>query len=316
MTDARAAWLRVEDRRRSLKALGYVLVAYALAFALALILSLGRTEELGDFSGPVMVRLGKAEGEDVRRSPDLPEPPVKRVERPPAPAAPVPTPTPAPSTPPAAAAPARPAPASPPAVAAPASPAAPSVAQPEPPKPVVLRGSEAGNTYELAFAAGAGAADRNFGPPIWLFMPLPFELSDELLAAVPDFSGVGMAGTAAQRRAAFERAYERGPRGNWLLKGGSQPNFDARPELWAALEDAGYPIGRAEYKDGRALSPVSILFRVSTYDASVGVRLEDILIERGSGYSDIDAAVRYGFSKGSFSNSGSVPVSGRFTYRF
>lgn len=315
MIDARAAWLRAEDRRRSLRALGYVLAAYALAFVVALILGLGRTEEFGAYSGPIMVRLGRPEGEDVRRSPDLPEPPVVQAETPPppAPAAPVPAPIPAPVTPPVAAAPARPAPTARP---APSAPAAPAVAQPEPPRPVVLRGSEAGNTYELAFAAGAGVADRNFGPPIWLYMPLPFELSDELLNSIPDFSGAGMAGTAAQRRAAFERAYERSPRGSWMLKGGAQPGYDARPEIWAGLEDAGYSIGRAEYKDGRSLSPVIILFRVSTYDAAGGVRLEDILIERSSGYSDIDAAVRYGFSRGSFSNSGSVPVSGRFTYRF
>lgn len=315
MIDARAAWLRAEDRRRSLRALGYVLAAYTLAFVVALILGLGRIEEFGAYSGPVMVRLGRPEGEDARRSPDLPEPPVVQAETPPppSPAPPVPAPSPAPAAPPVAAAPAQPAPAVRP---APSAPAAPAVAQPEPPRPVVLRGSEAGNTYELAFAAGAGVADRNFGPPIWLYMPLPFELSDELLNSIPDFSGAGMAGTAAQRRAAFERAYERGQAGKWRLKGGVQPGFDARPELWAALEDAGYPIARAEYKQENALRPVEILFRVSPYDAAGGVRLEDILIERSSGISHIDEAVRYGFSRGSFSNSGSVPVSGRFIYRF
>lgn len=314
MTDARAAWLRDEDRRRSLRALGYVLAAYALALVLALILGLGRTEELGAYSGPVMVRLGRPEGEDVRRSPDLPEPPLRQAETlPTPPSPPVPTPSPAPATPPAAAAPARPAPTAQPAPSAPAAPAAQAAA---PPRPVVLRGSEAGNTYELAFAAGAGVADRNFGPPIWLYMPLPFELSEELLKSVPDFSGANMAGTAAQRRAAFERVYERGPRGSWILRGGVQPGFDARPDLWAALEDAGYPIARAEYKQENVLRPVEILFRVSPYDAAGGVRLEDILIERSSGISHIDEAVRYGFSKGSFSNSGTVPVSGRFTYRF
>lgn len=315
MIDARAAWLRAEDRKRSLRALGYVLAAYTLAFVVALLLGLGRTEELGAYSGPVMVRLGRPDGEDVRRSPDLPEPPLRQAEipPPPSPTPPVEAPSPASAAPAVAAAPARPAPAARP---APSAPAAPAVAQPEPPRPVVLRGSEAGNTYELAFAAGAGVADRNFGPPIWLYMPLPFELSDELLNSIPDFSGAGMAGTAAQRRAAFERVYERSQAGKWRLRGGVQPIFDARPELWAALEDAGYPIARAEYKLENALRPVEILFRVSPYDAAGGVRLEDILIERSSGISHIDEAVRYGFSRGSFSNSGSVPVSGRFTYRF
>jgi outer membrane biosynthesis protein TonB len=82
------------------------------------------------------------------------------------------------------------------------------------------------------------------------------------------------------------------------------------------LEDAGYDVKNAEYKAGKHLRSVEILFKVSSPGTAGMPRLEDVLIESSSGYSDIDAAVLYGFKKAEFSNSGSNSVSGRFTYRF
>lgn len=314
MTDTRLTWVRAEDRKRQLLALGIVAAAYVLLFLVFGLFGLLQREELGDFSGPVVVRLGKPEGEDVRRAteePELPSPP--EAQTPPSPQPPESAPA---VAPPSAAAVPKPAPSAAPAVPKPAAPAqAPQPApQPAPPQPVIIRGSETGNTYDIAFEAGAGDVGRNFGPPIWLYMPLPFELSDSLYKAIPDYRG--LSDTAAQRRAAFEKIYEKSAQGTWRIKGGRNPGYDARPELWAMLEDAGYPVDKAEYKDGKSLRAVTILFKVSSYRADRGVILEDIHIERSSGYSDIDEAVRYGFTRGEFRNSGSISVNGRFTYRF
>jgi hypothetical protein len=316
VTDARLAWVRAEDRKRRLLALGIVAAAYALLFLAFGIAALLQREELGDFSGPVVVRLGKPEGEDLRRAPDEPELPAPPEAQ--APPSPQPPESPPSVVQPSAPAVPKPAPSAAPAAPKPAAPAqaAQPSPKPAPPQPVILRGSETGNTYDIAFEAGAGDVGRNFGPPIWLYMPLPFELSDAVYRAIPDYRGTNMGGTAAQRRAAFEKLYEKTSKGTWKLKGDKNPSYESRPELWAMLEDAAYPVDKAEYKEGKALRAVTILFKVSSYRADRGVLLEDIHIESSSGYSDIDEAVRYGFTRGEFRNSGAVSVNGRFTYRF
>ena len=95
-----------------------------------------------------------------------------------------------------------------------------------------------------------------------------------------------------------------------------QPKYDARPELWTALEDAGYDVKNAEYKTANRLRPVIILFKVSAPGRDGKPVLEAVHIESGSGLGDIDDDVLYGFKKAEFSNSGSASISGRFTYRF
>jgi len=317
VTNARLAWVRAEDRKRRLLALGIVAAAYSLLFLAFGLLGLLQREELGDFSGPVVVRLGKPEGEDVRRAvdePALPAPPEAIAP----PSAQQPESVPA-LAPPSAAAVPKPAPSAVPAVPKPVAPAqaAQPAPQPAPPQPVIIKGSDAGNSYDIAFEAGAGDVARNFGPPIWLYMPLPFELPEALYKAIPDYKGINMGGTAAQRRAVFEKLYGKTSQGTWKLKGDKNPGFEARPELWAMLEDAGYPVEDAEYKEGRDLRPVIILFKVSKVQVNGTVILEDIEMEGvGSGYDFIDEAVLYGFKKGEFRNSGSSSVNGRFTYRF
>jgi len=311
MRDARDAWLRDRERKRAAISWSSALGAYLLALALAALFSLFGVEEMADYSGPVIVRLGSPDGVDAARpvpepeaiprpvAPD-PEPAVAEPEESPAPAVKrEPVPAPAPSKPAKAA---TPAPAKPTPVSKPA------------PAPVVLRGSENGNSYDMTFMSGSGVVGRSLYVPIWLYMPLPSELPGSVYDAIPDLAG--LPGTAPTRRSAFESAYDRKADGSWQLKGLRQPKYDARPELWTALEDAGYSVKNAEYKDGKGLKPVVVLFKVSAPGSDGKPVLEAVHIESSSGYSDIDDDVLYGFRKAEFSNSGSASISGRFTYRF
>lgn len=325
MTTTRDAWLRARQRRRALVSWSTALGAYALALIVSLLLSLLAVEDLSDYSGPVVVRLGSADGVDAAKP--APEPmlsPVAPVEGPaeratePAPPAPAPSPAPSPTPSAAQSSPASTAaPTAASAAKAPAAPATPAVpapdpAPPEPPK-VVLRGSESGNSYDMTLMAGAGIVGRGFYVPIWLFMPVPNELPASTYEAIPDRQG--LPGTAAERKALFASAYEK--KGDaWVLKRFRQPDYELRQALWIMLEEAGYDVKNAEYKAGKYLRPVVILFKVSAPGTGVEPMLEAVHIESSSGYSTIDTDVLYGFKKAQFYNSGASSINGRFTYRF
>jgi len=307
VTDARELWLRAQERKRAITSLGLACAGAALLFVAALVLDLLTVRDYGDFSGPVTVRLGSPEAPD-RPAPGRTEPdaaltePVTAEPAEPQPQVSRPEPVPEDGT-------AAPQP-------APAKPSEPRETVQAPTKPAfaVQKGSESGNAYELSFDAADGQVGRTFGPPIWLYMPLPYTVPDVVYRDIPDYQGI--AGTAAQRKEAFATLYSRQADGSWKLKGGSSPDYQERPEIWAMLEEAGYDVANADYKDGKSLRPVVILFRVSPLSRSGEVVLEDVFIESSSGYSDIDKAVRYGFTQGQFRNSGAVPINGRFTYRF
>jgi hypothetical protein len=279
----------------------------------ALVASFG-IAELDDYSGPVIVRLGSPEGIDAPKPVERPVPatPPARPE-PPEPVTAKPQQPPTPPPPKAAAKPtAKPVPVTPAATAAPAT--QPPVATPTPPAPVVIKGSESGNSYDMTIDAGSGRAGRSLYIPINLFMPLPFELPANFVDSIPDLAG--LPGTAEQRKQIFKNFYVLNDKGRWQLKKNEQPKYDARPELWTMLEDAGYDLRNAEYKIGKSLRPVVILFKISAADSQGRPTLEEVHLEVSSKYGDIDEAVLYGFKKAEFSNSGAKSIMGRFTYRF
>ena len=331
MTDVRAAWVEAQDRKRMSLSFGVALGLYLLGFGIVALFGLFREDVESDYAGPVIVRLGSPDGAELARPVQTPAPP--------APALPAERPTPETLVPPVPEAPERPvteAPAITPtpttqqtATPRPVEPTAP--AQPVPavvPTPVpvpvpaqpasqTLRGSETGNSYDMTIEAISGTAGRSLYEPIWLYMPLPYELPNSIYAAIPDRAG--LPGTAAQRREQFARVYEL-VSGTWRLKKGpmpgSQPAYEARPAIWVMLEDAGYDLDKAEYKTMNRLREITILFKVSSYNPDRGVTLESVHIERSSGISFIDDAVIYAFSKAQFSNSGDKSINGRLNYRF
>jgi hypothetical protein len=170
----------------------------------------------------------------------------------------------------------------------------------------------------MTIEAISGSAGRSLYEPIWLYMPLPYELPNAIYAAIPDRAG--LPGTAAQRREQFAGVYELVSGTTWKLKRGPltgyQPAYEARPAIWVMLEDAGYDVSKAEYKTMNRLREITLLFKVSPYHPDRGVTLQEVLVERSSGMPDIDAAVVYAFSKAQFSNSGDKSINGRLNYRF
>ena len=314
MTAVRDDWLRARQRKRAAIAWSSALGVYVLAFAVAMLISLFAVEELADFTGPIVGRLGTPEGRDVPRpsmepapAPAAPEP-ATVLEAPESVPAPVPTAKPTPA--PAAAKPASPTVPKPtPAIPAPV----PQPVTPPAPVPVVLRGSESGNSYDMTFLSGSGVVGRSLYVPIWLFMQVPNELPATLYEAIPDQPG--LPGTKEARKKTFTTWYKEAG-GMWQLKGFRQPDYDTRATLWIILEDAGYDVKNAEYKKDKNLRPVTVLFKVSAPGNDGKPALEAVHIESGSGYSTIDVDVLYGFRRAEFSNSGSSSISGRFTYRF
>lgn len=309
--DKRAEWLAAQDRKRSMRAWAIALGAYAIGFAALWLAGLFAIQDVGAYAGPVMVRLGDPEGMDK----PVPEPEQPQETQPPAPPPPIPEPAVAQAA--TAPSPAPKPQAQQPAVASQSAPTPPAPASP--PAPVsppshTIKGSETGNSYDMTFEASVGTVSRGMYEPIYLYMPLPIEVPNALFQLIPDRGG--LPGTAEQRKAEFKGLYELTGGTLWRLKGGRQPAYELRPAVWAMLEDAGYDIRNADYKMGRSLRPVEILFKVSVYKTSGGVRLEDVHLERSCGYGDIDDAVLYAFRKAGFTNSGDKSITGRFVYRF
>jgi len=318
MTTTRDEWIRSRQRRRQAISWSASLGIYLVAMLVMMLFSALSIKELSDYSGPVIVRLGSPTGAEIARPSAEPQhaaqPVVEQPVQPAATAAPVAAPAPAPKPADKPALSSKPAPPSTTATQQPTTPAA----APQPAQPaVVLKGSESGNSYDITVNAGSDTVGRSMYVPIWTFMPLPVELPASLYRSIPDLTG--FPGTAANRRSLFETLYEKKDDNTWQLKGRTQPKYDSRRELWPMLEDAGYDVKSAEYKAGQRLRPVVILFKISAPGPNNNPppKLVDFQLEgSGSGNSDIDDAVLYGFRQAAFSNSGTSSISGRFTYRF
>ena len=122
--------------------------------------------------------------------------------------------------------------------------------------------------------------------------------------------------SAEEYRRILLRYYEKSPLGEgYLLIDGSDSSvsYDEKRTVWVLLEQAGYDVKNAEYKKDRgSIRPVILSFSVVPGTGE----LEDVQISQTSGYSDLDAAVKYGFQASSYYNSADRKIKGRFTYRF
>ncbi len=309
MTRAREALLVSLQRRRSIVSWSTALGLYLFAIGLSILLTAFGIKDYGDYSGPVVVRIGSPDGADsLKPAPQFEEPAVMQaqeaqVEQPGSRPEPVPARK------------ADGAQASQTAKQESQAQVAPSsqTQAAEQPEQTVLRGSESGNSYDMTLMASPGIVGRGVYTPVWMFMPLPTILVHGIYEKIPDKPG--LSGTAEERKAVFKKHYKES--GNeWQLSGFRQPDYDARVQLWPMLEEAGYDIKNAEYKTQNKLRPVVILFKVSAPGASGKPQLLDIHIESGSGMSTIDNDVLNAFKSAEFYNSGDTSISGRYTYRF
>jgi outer membrane biosynthesis protein TonB len=333
----RADYLRAQDRKRNLISWGTALVFYALLAAGFLLRGLFAVDSLGSYSGPVMVRIGLPEGTD-ETSMALPAPAAEGVTEPRASAeetvspqtAPQPEPLPAKAAealPGAQAAlipavePAPPQGKDSPKTAVAKVPPAPAGAgassalgptSPDGTGTTTLKGSEQGNSFQTSYESGSGKIGRSLYVPIYLYMPLPQTVGKALYDAIPP-SKDGLL-TAELRKVEFRSLYEQTGEG-WKLKSSSP--IASRPRIWLMLQDAGYQIGRAEYKQGKELRPVVLEFEVGAPESEGRTpELLSVKVISSSGYAELDDAVVYGFRQAAFFNDSLKAIRGRFTYNF
>ncbi len=329
---ARADWLRLQERKRQTASWTITLLAYALVFGIVLIIQGTHVDELADTVGPVMVRLGSPEGVDSPlasqivsgESAKVPGPESKKMEAPASKPAPSPKQAEKPQTQNTASL--SPAPASN-ADAVPAVPSSPQSAASSAPAhtqtgsaagqsadtgPVIAKGSEAGNSYSATVGGAAGQVARSLYIPIYRYLPMPLYVDKAVADKVMDPASSSF--TPLEERTELFRANYSREGDSWTLK--NPLPINRRERLWTLLEEAGYPIARADYKEGKVLSPVVIVFTVTPGTGNSNPTLTDVKIVQTCGYADIDEAVLYGFKQAVFSTSAKMPITGKFTYRF
>lgn len=177
----------------------------------------------------------------------------------------------------------------------------------------VTKGTEEGNAYETTFEATPGLVGRTFGDAIYLYLPVPQFVDASIFDALQDDENFARQ-TAEWKRGILEQYYE--AYGNeYLLKKQTQPPLDQRGQIWKFLAEGGYDMNHPEYKDvSPPLRDLVISFTVELGDNATS--LSNVQVMRSSGNSEIDEAVIYGFQRAVFYNSADTPVKGRFTYRF
>jgi len=176
---------------------------------------------------------------------------------------------------------------------------------------VTFRGTEKGNSLETAFGASSGTIGRSLYYFIYSYMPLPAIVSGVVYEAIPDQE---TGAPAEYRKKTFTQFYYHQGE-NWRLK--APVPIELRPALWFMLEDAGYDLAQADYKEGLASKSVTIEFAVGPYRGpDRPATLVDFGLVSSSGSAEIDEAVLYGFRQANFFNTNPFAVSGRFTYRF
>jgi len=275
-------------------------------------------EDLSEFSGPVLVKLGEPVGEDI---PVLPEkkPEVKPEEPASSPASSQETPD---ETTPEAAVPAvKPdnssdtpvLPAKPvesskenttDSTVTEAAPMTPSPVVPAEPQPVIVKGEEGGNSFEYQFLAEEGVISRSLGDAIYLYMPLPQVITASFMSRIQ-----GESYRINLSRQALIKKYYQEANGDYFYN--TAPPTDDVTAIWGYLIDAGYDYKKADYKSFGYLRPVVITFTISG-----SAELLDVELKTSSGNSDVDNAVLEGFKAATFSNSSDRKIKGRFTYRF
>ncbi len=315
--------LKVQNRR-TLVSIGLALLIHLLLIGAYLVYDYLFVEDLAEFSGPVLVKLGEPEGQDIPVLPDpeIPEeiPEDRSDPVPPPPAESVESPAEAVSP----AAPSRPSPEG----SLPVQPDSestestesaaeksvePSVAEdvpvrPQPetpaePQPVIIEGEDGGNSYEYQFAAEEGLVKRSLSAAIYLYMPLPRIVPDSVYQSIKGESPYE--GTSLQDL--FRRYYSH-VGSEWFYE--AEPFTDDIRSLWVALSDAGYDLEKADYKEA-GLNDVVITFTISE-----NAMLLDARIQKSSSKPEVDEAVLQGFKAASFSNASGREIKGRFTYRF
>jgi len=175
--------------------------------------------------------------------------------------------------------------------------------------PTTVKGSDAGNSWELNVQAGSDLAGLQVRPDILLYMPLPYRLDFALHERM--LASLGSGNAAAARKVTLERVYRQ--EGNIWLRTDTVA-FSDRPEIWLLLEAAGF--NRRSYAEGKVQGPVSFQFTVQSAKGEQARRISDMKLVQSSGNSDVDEAVRHALSQASYYNKSTQDIKASYTYRF
>jgi hypothetical protein len=310
------------DRRHLLTALAAALLLHALVVLGFLLYDLLRVRDIGDWSGPVLVKIGAPE---ALESP-LPDPgplPEEAEEA-------VPSESAEPASEPtedAAAGSAVPEPERAQDAARSEMPrtdgtgtaeaesaAAAGSAAPSTPQPARVQGSENGNNYLIDFEGSEGEVGRAAAYDyITSYMPLPETLPLSMVEGASDYLGKSPAMIRSEIEAYWEPVF-----GEYVKKrdpDGIVPYRD-RPYYWGILVNAlGYDIADADWRVP-GMRPVEVEFTVKPSSNSRGSELEDIEIT-GQGINPrVDEAVLYGLSQWVYYNKTDRDIKARITYDF
>jgi len=175
---------------------------------------------------------------------------------------------------------------------------------------MTIRKSEKGSASETTLGGAQGTVGQNLYVPIYYSFPLPKIVPASIYNAIPDLtqSPNVIIYSAQARKKAFASYYEFDGSA-YRLK--MDVPLDQREPLWQILEDAGYNVADADYKKGRNLLPVVIVFTVTNNNQIKGAE-----IYQSTGDADMDRAALNGFKRGMYWNKTGETVPGRFTYRF
>ncbi|MBN2618485.1 MAG: hypothetical protein JXR64_09280 [Spirochaetales bacterium] len=180
----------------------------------------------------------------------------------------------------------------------------------KPTEPVIQKGRESGNSHETSFESSSSDIGRRAYFPITDYMPPPTILTSEIYASIKgDVTGFGEVG---YNRRIIDRFYFKDGNNYQLIE---NVPFENRPDVWAIISNAGYDLNKAEYKQGKKLKSVIIVFEISKNTSGVN-SIKSAEIDSSSGDKDIDAAVLYGFKQSTYSNATDKDVKGRFKYSF
>ena len=175
-----------------------------------------------------------------------------------------------------------------------------------------VRGSEKGNNYVMDFDASESEIGRAGAYEyIVSYMPLPEVLdaalvdgAQEYLSMSPDFI-----------RGEIERYWEVF-RGEYVKKPGAFIPFDERPYYWSLLENAlGFNPENADWKMTN-IRPVTIEFDVEPSDTVRGAALSNFRLVSRTNNPEVDDAIMHGISRWVYYNDTDRVIRGRITYDF
>lgn len=306
------------DRRHLIVAVAVALLFHILIVLGFFLVDLLRIRDIGEWSGPVLVKIGAPEA-PASPLPDL-APLVEDTETPleEPPQEPVTEPVPAETIEEASTVPTDPQ-TSPDSTRSAEDTEAVESAVPAPrpapaPVPSRVEGSEEGNNYLMDFEGTEGEVGRVAAYDyITRYMPLPEVLPIALIEGI-----VGTDFMPPEFILEEIRKYWEPVVGEYSKKKGSSGDvpFEDRPHYWSLLTNyLNYDISDADWKIS-GMRPVVVEFTVSPSDGRFGATLSDFRMVTRTNDPRIDDAVKFGLSQWTYYNDTDKPIKGRITYRF